>query len=94
MWPNLVGPGWQQQLLLTVALLCAVFAALKALDAAANRLEREEAPGPLLELWHRYEEGDLTRQEFERAKRSLRARPAAAQANEMPRREVYRVPAP
>jgi hypothetical protein len=93
MWPNLAGPGWQQQLVMAVGLLAAVFAALKALSAAADRLERVEATDPLLHLWHRYEVGDLTRHEFERAKPSLRAGPAAVTVDELPRAEVRRVPA-
>jgi hypothetical protein len=93
MWPNLMGPGWQPQLLLAVGMLCAIIAASKALAAAADRWEAEEAPGPLLGLWHRYEEGNLTRQEFERAKRALREPSARAQANHRPRTEVHHVPA-
>ncbi len=93
MWPNLMGPGWEQQLLMAVGLLCAVIAVLKVLAAAADRLDAEKAPDPLLALWHRYEEGDLTRQEFERAKRSFRERPAGTKADQSPRTEVHHAPA-
>jgi hypothetical protein len=66
MWPELMGPGWGQQLMMTVGLLGVMVAVLKIMDAAAARLEGGEDPDPLLALWHRYEEGDLTRQEFDR----------------------------
>ncbi len=93
MWPNLIGPGWQQQLLMAVGLLCAIIAAFKLLAAAADRLDAEEAPDPLLTLWHRYEEGDLTPQEFERAKPSFRGPAAGIKADQSPRTEVHHAPA-
>jgi hypothetical protein len=76
MWPELMGSGWEQQLLMAIGILCVVIAALKVLAAAADRPFRDEGPDPLLALWHRYEEGDLTRQEFQRLKRSLRTSPS------------------
>jgi hypothetical protein len=79
MWPDLMGSGWEQQLLMATGILCAVIAALKVLAAAADRPFKEEGPDPLLTLWHRYEEGDLTRQEFQRLKRSFRASTSAAE---------------
>lgn len=93
MWPDLMGPGWQQQLLIAAGLLGAVFASVKMLASAAARLEAGEAPDPLLSLWHRYEEGDLTRLEFERAKRALREQPAGTAVDESPRTEVRHAPA-
>lgn len=80
MWPDLMGSGWEQQLLMAIGILCAVIAALRALAAAADRPFRDEGPDPLLTLWHRYEEGDLTRQEFQRQKRSLRERRSEGEA--------------
>ncbi len=80
MWPDLMGSGWELQLLMAIGILCAVIAALRALAAAADRPFRDEGPDPLLTLWHRYEEGDLTRQEFQRLKRSLRERPSEGEA--------------
>jgi hypothetical protein len=71
MWPDLMGPGWVQQLMMTVGLLGVVVATLMILAAAASRLDGAEGPDPLLGLWHRYEEGDLTRQEFDRLRRHL-----------------------
>ena len=93
MWPYLMGPGWQQQLLIAAGLLGATFAAVKILAAAAARLEADEAPDPLLQLWHRYEVGDLIRQEFERAKRTLREQPAGDAATQSPCTEVRHAPA-
>jgi hypothetical protein len=66
MWSELMGPGWVQQLMMAIGLLGAVVVVFKILDAAAARLEGREDPDPLLDLWYRYEEGDLTRQEFDR----------------------------
>ena len=97
MWPNLIGPGWQSQLALAAGLLFAVIATFKVLAVFADRMSSEEAPDPLLNLWHRYEEGDLTRQEFERLRRSFRKAPVSqgrgdrrTQATDA---EVHRAPA-
>ncbi len=77
----------------TVGLLAAVVASLGLLASLASRRE-PESPDPLLGLWHRYEEGDLTRQEFERQRsalthrervRAARARWARTPAFETPR---------
>ncbi len=80
MWPDLMGSGWEQQLLMTIGILGVVIAALRTLAVIADRPFREEGPDPFLTLWHRYEEGDLTRQEFQRLRRSLRKRPSAGEA--------------
>jgi hypothetical protein len=69
MWPDLMGPGWEWQVLMAVGLMCGVVATLRALAVAANRQEEREGPDLLLSLWHRYEEGDLTRREFDRLRR-------------------------
>ena len=83
MWPDLMGPGWGPQLLMTVGLMCGVLAAVTLLAVAACR-QRREAPDRFLLLWRRYEQGDLTRQEFERLRRSARAR--------MQQRDVHAAP--
>lgn len=85
MWPNLIGAGWQQQLAMTASLFFAIIAALKLLASAADRLGAEEPPDQLLRLWHRYEEGDLTYREFERAKRSLREQAHGSQQRSISR---------
>jgi uncharacterized membrane protein len=72
MWPDLMGSGWGQQLLMSIGILCVLIAAFKALAVIADRQLGEEGADPFLALWHRYEEGDLTRQEFQRLSRSLR----------------------
>ena len=51
MWPNLTGPGWQQALFVSMGILGALIVAMKALASAADRLEAEEPPDPLLQLW-------------------------------------------
>ncbi len=68
MWPDLLGPGWMWGILLSIGFLGAFIGLLKFLDI----LYREPLGGedPLLALWHRYEEGDLTHQEFERLRPS------------------------
>ncbi len=55
---------------MAVVLWCACIGALKILKAAAYTPERG-FPDPLLILWHRHEQGDLTTQEFERLRRAL-----------------------
>lgn len=56
----------------TVAFIAAL-AALKLVTDAASRIEETGERDPLAdELWHRYEEGDLTRGKFERAIRKRR----------------------
>ena len=85
MWPDLIGSGWEQQLLMTIGILWAVIAALRGLAVVADRQLGEEGPDPFLTLWHRYEEGDLTPQEFERLRRSLRQSPSARTESRSPR---------
>ena len=75
MWPDLMGPGWQWELLAAVGLLAAMFALFGLMARAAGR-EAPASPDPLLTLWHRYEVGDLTRREFERARTLARRKPA------------------
>ena len=77
MWPDFLASGWELQLLMTIGILSVVIAALRTLAVVADRQFGEEGPDPFLTLWHRYEEGDLTRQEFQRLRRSLRQSPSA-----------------
>jgi hypothetical protein len=81
MWPDLIGSGWEQQLLMAIGILSAAIAGLRTLAVVADRPFREEGPDPFLTLWHRYEEGDLTRQEFQRLRRSLRQSPSESEAD-------------
>lgn len=71
MWPNLFGPGWVYAVLLSCGFLLAFIGLLKFLDFLYKEPMAQE--DPLLALWHRYEVGDLTRQEFERLKPERRA---------------------
>jgi len=66
MWPDLFGPGWVWGVFLSFGLLGVFAGLLKCLDLLCK--EPEGTEDPLEELWHRYEIGDLTRQEFERLK--------------------------
>lgn len=64
MWPDLFGPGWVWGLLTACSILTAGIALLGqagARDAESGFLAEQE-------LWRRYEQGDLTRWEFERLK--------------------------
>ncbi len=81
MWPDLMGPGWERHLVATLGLLAAFIASLGLLASLASRRE-PESPDPLLVLLRRYEEGDLTRWEFERRRSALnhRERVRAARA--------------
>jgi hypothetical protein len=67
MWPSMFGPGW----LWGVAIALAAAALLVGWFAWVARLESIHAtPAPPSDdSWHRYEDGDLTRQEFERRRR-------------------------
>jgi hypothetical protein len=76
MWPDVMAPGWQWHLLATAGLLAAFSAVIGLLAKAAGR-EEPASPDPLLVLWHRYEVGDLTRREFERARTALARRKPA-----------------
>jgi hypothetical protein len=67
MWPDLFGPGWIWGVL-TAGCLFGIFLAL-IWGFADFQMPRGDAD-PLLEIWHQYEQGELTHREFERAKRS------------------------
>ena len=70
MWPNLFGPGWLWGVLCSVGILGAVIGFVAALP---GRGPRENIPDQVMNLWHRYETGDLTRREFERLMAAHRA---------------------
>lgn len=67
MWPDLFGPGWIWGVLMAAGLF-GVFLALVWLlgDFQMPR----DAADPVRAVWRQYEQGELTRQEFERAKRA------------------------
>jgi hypothetical protein len=67
MWPSMFGSGWPWG----VAIALAAAALLVGWFAWVGRLESTHATRttPPDDSWHRYEEGDLTRQEFVRRRR-------------------------
>jgi hypothetical protein len=79
MWPSVFGPGWEWGVLLALAFLSLVLGVLGFLLLVVFRSSPEGAEGPD-PLWHRVEEGDLTRAEFERIRlaRSAQLRPGGA----------------
>src|SRR5437773_12130845 len=73
MWPDLFGPGWQLQILMTLGLTAVLVGAIGLLWFAAGRTS-PAIPNEMLTTWRRYEVGDLTRQEFERFRGTVAAR--------------------
>jgi hypothetical protein len=65
MWPDLLGPGWQLQALVTIGLMAVLIGLIGLLWLAAGHTSPAR-PDEVLTAWCRYEVGDLTRQEFER----------------------------
>ena len=63
MWPNLFGAGWGWNVLVSGGSL-ACFLAFVWLLGDARRLQRAQDPVQL--VWQRYEQGDLTRYQFNR----------------------------
>ena len=72
MWPNMMGPGWEQQLLLAAIMQCGIIAVLGLVWRAACHVSGPHQPDAVLGLWQRYEQGDLTAQEFSRLMRDAR----------------------
>ncbi len=68
MWPALFGPGWVWGALVALCLGGLLLGLIGFLLLTVNDRRRPSAD-PLEELWHRYEEGDLIREEFERRRR-------------------------
>ena len=73
MWPDLFGPGWIWGVL-TAAGLFLIFLAL--IWACVEFAPSRGAMDPIGEIWHQYEQGALTRQEFARAKQAWRVQSA------------------
>ncbi|TMI86715.1 MAG: insulinase family protein [Bacillati bacterium ANGP1] len=80
MWPSMFGPGWGWGVLVTSAFLFIVLGILGFLFVVIYGPPRQ-AEESVEHLWHRFEEGDLTRQEFERYRRAGRARLSAREAH-------------
>jgi hypothetical protein len=71
MWPALFGAGWVWGALVAAALVCFIVGMLGFLFLITVRPPRP-ASEEVDRVWHLYEEGDLTRVEWERRMRSLR----------------------
>lgn len=84
-WPNLIGPGWGEQLLLAAIMQGAIMAVLALVWRAAHCISAPRERDAVLALWRRYEQGDLTAQEFNRLRRTTpaAARPAGRASPEM-----------
>ena len=67
MWPALFGSGWVWSTLVAAALLCFIVGLLGFLFLITVRPRRQASE--LDQDWHLYEEGELTRAEFERRAR-------------------------
>jgi uncharacterized membrane protein len=67
MWPSLFGPGWGWGILVALVFLSVIVAVLGLLFVLLNG--RRETAKPFDMLWHRFEEGDLTREEYQRFRR-------------------------
>lgn len=68
MWPTLFGAGWIWGALVAGTLVCFIVGVLGFLFVITVKPPRRNSD-ELDEAWHRYEEGDLTRSEFERTAR-------------------------
>lgn len=68
MWPTLFGSGWIWGALVAGTLVCFVVGVLGFLFVITVKPPRQPRD-EFEEVWHRYEEGDLTRSEFERTAR-------------------------
>lgn len=69
MWTDGLGLGW----LLAGLAAAAVLGALVMSIVALGRRSPSGDADPVMDLWHRYEIGDLTRPEFDRLRRRVRA---------------------
>ena len=68
MWPGLFGYGWAWGILVTLAMLGVILGGLGLIFYLLRR--PKDAPVLFDRIWHRFEEGDLTRQEFERLRQA------------------------
>lgn len=73
MWPTLFGAGWIWGALIAAALVCFIVGVLGFLFLITVKPARQTSD-EFDELWHRFEEGDLTPSEFERTIRRPVAR--------------------
>ncbi len=71
MWPSLFGLGWTWELLVALAMLGIVLGGLGLMFSLLRR--PKETPDAFDQIWHRFEEGDLTREEFEQLRQAGRA---------------------
>ncbi len=65
MWPALFGAGWGWGILVALS-LASLFAGFLGFLLLITNRESQETAEPLDQIWHRYEEGDVTREEFKR----------------------------
>jgi uncharacterized membrane protein len=70
MWPSMFGPGWPWGVIAVATWVALMVAWLLWVMRLASRATSEMPPD---DLWHRYEEGDLTHEEFERLRRQRAA---------------------
>jgi uncharacterized membrane protein len=66
-WPALFGAGWGWGILVALS-LASLFAGFLGFLLLITNRESREAAEPLDQVWHRYEEGDITGDEFKRLK--------------------------
>lgn len=69
-WPNMMGPGWAQELLLAALMQCGIIGVLALVWRTAGRRSGAPDLDDALTLHRRYEQGDLTLQEFTRLRRA------------------------
>lgn len=69
MWPSMFGPGWGWGAGIALAFLCLALGVLGFLLLIINK-PPGDTDGSSERLWHRFEEGDITRAEFERLRRA------------------------
>lgn len=68
MWPGLFGLGWTWGVLVALAMLIVILGGLGTMFHLLRR--PSDTPSVFDRIWRRFEEGDLTRAEFERLRRA------------------------
>jgi hypothetical protein len=71
MWPSLFADGWIWGILVALGMLCIIFGGLGLMFYLLRR--PPETREPIDRIWHRFEDGDLTREEFERLRQGARS---------------------
>lgn len=71
MWPSVFGPGWGWGILVALAFLCLILGLLGFLFLIFSR-QPPKTTDAFDGIWHRFEEGDLAREEFERLRSERR----------------------